>query len=362
VIACLLLLAAPLVIALRSRSSGRPHDRFLATAGIFFAATVVLCVLWGLAQAGPMEHFNGFFYYGVYYFAALLVLIALAPRIERWLPPLAATALSTSAAVLFALLFQQPQRLDNEAGLPLQQGIRAALAADVNSAPKLLVFEHASWPIAASVGLELRRNGPDFFATRWWEFMFGRRHDSLRLGDAPDKKTSVWWLAPPGEGGIPVTPELSLFTRPAPLSPHAGEIQFASGRNGFRYAVSGLTVGNVEFAWSNEPRAIFLFAPQPATAPVRITFDAHSHPRDASGVQIEQPADVYFNDRLIGRVSVAKRATPSVEIAAATWNEKPVARLELRFPEARSKRALKRPRYENWYAWGLWKISFASAP
>ena len=355
------LLLLPLILAWFTRRRDDPPALFLKTAGVFLAATLLLCVLWGMAQAGPMEHFNGYFYYGVYYVAALLLIARFAPALDRFSSPLTAASLGAIAAALFAVCFHQTPRTEAEAGLPEQQGIRAALAADASPKPKLLVFEHAHWPTAAGVALELQRDGIGYYVTPWWEFMFDRRHDTLRLGKAPEDQTSVWWLTAPGPGGIPVTPELSLFTTPAPITPAGDAITLSGGANGFRYVVSGVTAGNVEHAWTNEPRTVFVFAPQKSTGDVRMTLDAQSHTRDASGA-VAQPADIFFNGRHLGQVSASERAEIPVIIPAALWNERPTAKLELRFPGARPKSALKRPRYQVWFAWGLWKIRFDQNP
>jgi hypothetical protein len=40
------------------------------------------------------------------------------------------------------------------------------------------------------------------------------------------------------------------------------------------------------------------------------------------------------------------------------WNRQPRAKLELRFPSAAPSRSHKRPAYQSWSAWGLWKIRF----
>ena len=68
------------------------------------------------------------------------------------------------------------------------------------------------------------------------------------------------------------------------------------------------------------------------------------------------PAEVYFNDQLVGKLVAGERAELSLTITAALWNQSPRGKLELRFTEAVPRRILRRPRYEPWWGWALWKF------
>jgi hypothetical protein len=325
--------------------------RFLLAGSAVLGASIVASVAWGMAQAGGMYHFNGYFYYAIYFFALLLGLGLLAPTIERFARwPVVALA-GIAAAGIFFWTGRASTFSEEEKGLPIQRGIAAALRADPDPRPKLLVFEHAHWPEAAGVALALRRHGVGFYAAPWWTFMFQRRHDATTLGPEPEKQTSLWWITPSAAGGHPITRTLSIHHQPAPLLPAGGEIRFHAGENGVRYVALGISTSIDEFTWTNLPRVALRFAPGPTKEDVRIVFDAES-----ADTSRPTSAEVMFNGAAVGSVSVQARAEVSVTIPATLWNQRPAATLELRFPQATLYRAKVMPAYENWRGWALWKI------
>lgn len=339
--------------------------RLLASGYALLVAAIGVSLLWGMAQAGDMAQFNGYFYYAIYYYALLLPLLMVARLLApleqvRRLAPLGAVALCLAAVVIGGRYFQQPSR-DSDEGLPIAAAVDSLLHSSSAPRPKFLVFEHAMWPTVAAVGLELQRRGVPFFASPWWGFMFGQRHELVDSGPGALDGCDIWWIGKPGPDGIPLTPELSLFPQPAPLQPDGGEIHFQGGGNGFRYHIYGLGPGFSEHAWSDLPRVLVEFAPQPASGDVRVTFDAISQIRDATGL-VSWPADIFYNGQLLGRVAVADRGQVAVTIPQTAWNAHATGRLEIRFLETRTRRALKRPRYESFEAWGLWSIRFDRAP
>lgn len=356
------LIAPPLIAILVRKRLTSEERRFFFTAYVFLAATMLFCSLWGMAQAGPMFNFNGYFYYGVYYFGLLLALsLALCRAEHPRAAPLAAVACA-AAAVAFTTLFHLEKWSDDSSGMPIAKALKSVLASDkATTKPKLIVFEHRDWPNVAPVALYLQRHDKSFFTDHWWEFMFGQRHDIQRLGDAPEEKAAVWWLTKPGDGGIPITSEISLFTQPAPLKADKDEIKFTVDGNGFRYAVNGLQVGYSDYTWTVAQRVVFLFAPQHADRDVQLVFDVESAKRIKTDV-LEEPADIYLNGLLLGRLSAKERGEVSVTVPAAQWNEKPEAKLELRFPDAVRRHKSSRPRFDQWYGWALWKIRTQAAP
>jgi hypothetical protein len=347
----------PPAAAFLARARLAPEERrFFGVAYGFLAAAAGLCLLWGKAQAGTMEHFNGFFYYGLYYFALVLALGLVARSLERFCPPPAAAAACAVAVLVFAWSFYRPPHPD-DAGQAIGRGVEAALCADPVRGPKLLVFEHYTWPVVAAVALDLQRRGIMFYMTPAWDFVFGARHEIPGPEATPVDRLAVWWITTPGDGGAPISPDLSIYTQPAPIRPAGDEIRFERGDNGFRYVVSGLSPGNVDHALSDLPRVVLLFRPLPAGGDVRVVFDAcgNLYSKDAPR---EQPADVYFNGKRVGSVSEDVRAEVAVTVPAALWNSAQVGRLELRFPKAGASSTFERPAYQEWSAWGLWKIRF----
>lgn len=333
-----------------------PHDaaRFLLTAGVFLAATIVLCVLWGKAQAGAMYNFNGYFYYGVYYFALLLALAVVCPLLDRLTPPAVALAIALAAAGYLG--WQERMSGSDPEGLQVKNATDAALAADQDHRPKLLMFEHANWPYVAAVALELQRRHVAFYAAPWWTFMFGRGHELTKLGNAPERHASVWWITHRGPGGTPLNDSLSIFTAPAPINPDGGVIDLAGGANAFRYAVEGVSAGNLDCATTELPRVAFRFAAPKTTHDVEVTIEAQ--PIDLSRPPVL--AEVYLNRTPVGRIAFHARSQLSVTIPAAVWNAQPVATLALRIPNAVPQRRIYRPDYTWWAGLQIWRIRFGA--
>jgi hypothetical protein len=340
------------------------ETRFLRIGYGFLLAAVGVCLLWGLAQAGPMYHFNGIFYYAVYYFGILLGLGLVARFFEHLSTPAVVPALCAVAAVLFTWSFRLPRLPAGGNGESVQAGVAAALQADSSGKPKLLVFEHRDWPTVAGIAVELQRRGIKYYVNPYWEYMFGQAHDQKLLGANPEEKTDVWWITSPepgdqalqAPGGVP----LAIHLQPESVKPQDGVLDFKSGLNGFRHLVSGLTVGNKDHASTVLPRLAFLFQPEPAERDVWISFDAAAT-ASRKDAPVSQSAEVVFNGQLLGKVSAGERGELPVIIPRELWNRQPRAKLEVIFPDASPVRALKRPRYEIWPAWDLWAIRFRYA-
>ncbi len=333
--------------------------RFFAAAYPLWAATAVLCVLWGMLQAGPMFQYNGFFYFSVWYFAGLLSIGVICCIPGRLLPMPITAALCGVAGISASWLFRAPRLTPEEAGTPLRENIGAVLKKDPSRRPKLLVFEHYAWPAAATIALELQRRGIPFYVSPAWNFMFSRRHDSNRLGPAPQEDADVWWITHNGPGGQPITNDLQLFTRPALLDPRNAELNFSGRANGFRYLITGLSPGNIDDAWTDQKRAIFAFQPLPAAGNVRVSFDVRAN---VGPKYLPQPAEVVFNGRRLGTVSTDKPDELSLMIPRELWNSSPRAVLELRFPRPMSVGSYPLAPSDLWCAWRFTKIRFATAP
>ena len=334
--------------------------QFLGGAYVIIGCTFLLCIVWGKMQAGPMWEYNGYFYHGVYYFMGLLSLGVICSIPGRMLPVPVTAAICGVAGISASWLFRAPRLSQDESGVTLRQGVEQALQIDTSRRPKLLVFEHYAWPEVASVGLELMRRGIPFYVSPGWNFMFGRQHSLRQLGPTPETAADIWWITKPGPGGVAISPVLQIFTQPAPVDPQNTEISFAGRADGFRYLIQGLSVGNVEFAWTEDQRVAMRFQTVPATADVRVVFDANIHNRPQAP-QV-QPAEVFFNGKSQGIVSISRHEQQAVTISREVWNASTEAVLELRFPDAVYSRPFSYPASDIWSAWGFWGIRFQLLP
>lgn len=341
----------------RRRRAALPDDarRFIGSAYVFLVVTTLLCVVWGLLQAGPMFQFNGFFYYGVYYFAAMLglaIVLTLFPPPARslWL-----TIAFCLAAIAFTRGFISSPLSSAQAGQDVKEAVDKLVRLQPGKRPKLLVFEHEAWPTAASLALEIQRRGIPFYAAHSWNFMFGRAHDLRQLGDAPEQATDVWWLTPGGEGGIATHRGLNVYQQPAALDPRGATIGFGLNAGAFRHVISGLTTGNVDSASSDQRAVRFVFAPQATDRDVQLIFDV------AAWNSSQQRVQVRWNNSAVGEFTItATRTQPSVSIPATLWNASRRATLELVLPDAAPVTFSTRPSLHNWDSIRLWHLWFVS--
>jgi hypothetical protein len=355
--AAILVLGPCLALVLPTRVPAATR-RFLLTSHLLLAAAVPLCVLWGIAQSGPMWQYNGFFYYGIYFLGFVLLLCWIDSLASLPQAPAVTPVLCAIAAVVATWEFRMSRWSEHDAGLPVKRAVAAALEG-APAGPRILTFEHAIWPSVASLALELQRKDVPFHMAPWWGFMFGHQHSLSRLGDQPEDAATVWWITGSlnGEGGIPINDSYSIFTKPALLRPAGDTISFQGAANGFRYVVSGLSAGNMEYAQTELPRMVLLFEPGRAEGDARLDFKISSNQPGMS----PQPGIVYFNGQEMGRLVASEMATHSVVIPRDLWNGTHPAKLEVRFPDATHNRNYKRPRHEWWTAWNIWSIQTAPA-
>ena len=355
-----LILIGPAILGWRWRDKLPDSMRgFLRTGYLMWAVTAVLCVAWGLVQSGPMYQFNGFFYYGVYYFLGLLGLGIIAYFFtRRWTAPVL-TMLLCLAAIVAVWRFHREGWSEEASGARIRAGVEAALQKSTAGRPKLLVFEHYAWPEAAAVALELQRRGIPFYNSSSWNFMLGRQHDVDLLGPNPENSADIWWVAAPGENGLPITKSLALFTAPVAVNPKAGELNFDGRSSGYRHLVAGLSTGNTDYAATEAKRTAFVFMPLPAETDVQMIIDAQSNSRPDAPA--DQPGEVFFNGQSLGTVTAAPdRRQFVLTIPRALWNQRSRTLLELRFPRASEIHFFSRPANHRWTAWGLWNIWFTT--
>jgi hypothetical protein len=335
--------------------------RFACTAVVFWMATLALCIGWGLAQAGPMHHYNGAFFTSVFAWPLLLIAAAgvraLPPAVSRFGSAAGVVAAAASLVFQYALGSLNP----DVQGLPIRRAVTGALAHTESRRPKILIFDEPQWPVAASVALILQREGFDWYISERWAFMFKHEHDLVRLGPNPAMRADIWHVDATDDGaGFPA--QTVTITTELPVV-HPGETIIDSATNMHRFALTGLEVTTPLTAWSVLPRALLVFETAPAESDVRIVFDAAASERIPSRPDT-QPADVYLNGTFVGRVVARRERAPlAVVVPRAVWNSLPrPTTLELTFPDAVPDRSFSRPRSRDAYAWGLWSIRFEAIP
>lgn len=356
----LLIVPAASYVALRRRLD-LERRRVLVSSYAVLGTTLILCVVWGIAQAGPMHHFNGYFYHGVFFFGLAIGLGVPAYFLEGRAPAAIGATLCVISAVILTWSVRPPRLTEHESGKRLHEGVGQAVAALAPGRPIILSFEHHYWPEAAAVALDLQRRGFPFYTVPTWNFMFGDPHDLARLGPQPEDRAEVWWIAGADKDGIALTSEASLFVQPPLVSPAGSAWYFGRADVAFRHVVRGLSVGNVDNAWSEQPEIAFLLRPLPAKSDVLLTFEAEANNHEP-GRPTVQTALVRFAGQNVGQVSVSHRAEVSLRIPMALWNaQNGPAKLELEFPYAVQQRSFSRPRAREFHAWGFWRVQFSEA-
>ena len=333
----LILWGASLVIvllaALRSRQSNRPALRTLLG---FWCLTVLLCVVWGLSQTGPMFAFNGHFYHAVHFLVYLMAGYVLLRRLPRWFFAMLALPAIVAAGVLASNGLRHESSYADPIGLQIRQTAERALATDPEpDAPKLLVFDGEHWSEGASLALALRRHGVAFRAGPSWQFMFQPRY-TLRSEEftQPDFNYSIWRLVanPRVEPALPLPNGVQLVFDPPSLPPIGGRIGFDTNEF-YHYYVSGIS-GPVpgDGAWTDDSDAVIQFKPEPTTEPVHVHIVAYPFlVRDRIP---EQPTELWFNEHLVFSGPFIDRGVLRILLPPHLWNEKSVATLRLHLPNA----------------------------
>ncbi len=354
-------LLGTLLLARRLNSRLTPETTlFLQTAAAGWVLTFVLCVLWGLAQAGPMFHYNGAFFSAVYAWPLLLGTTLALRAIQELVanPRLMQGGGFVVSLLVLTIGFAQPAP-NPLAGTPaITTAVETALAQASGDRPKILLFAEPDWPVAASVALALQRRDVSWWINERWTFMFKPERSLQHLGPDLLAHADLWHVAVTEGSADGDIHAVEIATSAPEVIP--GETIIDSAINMGRFAVTGLEVTAPEPAWSVLPRAILQLAPQPSPSDVRVILTAARNPRLTSGSQ-HQRAEVWFAGQLAGTVAVDARQDVSVVVPRAWWNAAgPRATIELVFPDAVRNYSFSRPRSRDAYAWALWSVRFES--
>jgi len=362
------IVASPLLVVAFNRLVAEEERRALNSACAIGGVAVALCFAWGMAQIGQPYSFNGYFFRAVHLFSLCIVACVLSCALGRRTPRRPAVVIAATAfclacvvpAVRTAIRHRpQPALVLDETFASVRAEVDAALRRSPDKTPKLLVFDHPSWNVAAAVGLELTRRGHPFIVAPWWGFMFGEARATAGADGEMDAVT--WWIAPTSDEGRPLALGLGLYEEPPLVDPVGAEILFRPSANGLRHVVFGVGPTMNDGVESTARRVELALRPSPAMRDVRVIFDAAAARWEDRSKSVVQSADVSFNGTPLGRVRVGRRASVSLLIRADLWNGRPVAKIDLDFPDAAARSARCRPGFGWWSAWHLFGVRFEIA-
>jgi hypothetical protein len=199
-----LLAGLPLWWLMQRRTARRKFALVLLLA---CAVVLVLSVVWGMLQNGPMFYFNAHYLVGLH--AALLVALALAVDTGAGGRIRPAAGVAFALVAVMAVILLRPAFLTGGHHETYRETVdRAFLSDPAPKLPKLLHFEHALWPEAATVAVYLRRAGVPFYVQPGYGFMFdmNREYPEDVFGDG-GSRYSLWLVAkraPDGVEGLPL--------------------------------------------------------------------------------------------------------------------------------------------------------------
>ena len=365
-------LAVVLVIVAAGRG------RFLAWAGGFLLAAIVLTLIWGTMQDGEMFYYNSWLNFAVYYFGLLIVIAEFAAGRDArarwpWLE-LAAVALVAGWLGTGFLMAQRVRDPVPETTARLHASIQRVLAATPDEAargrPAVLEFPAETWPLVAAVGLEMARAGRPFEVGSRWADEFGGEHVDRRL--TPRRRAWVLWrfqagpdtrpwrsdapealAAPTGAAApdFPLIDDVRLATAVPTLrldGDGAADVDFRRGGNATRYQVEGWSDAEPWGTWTDGPRSTLLFAATGGAArSAAVEMTVELHPFVAAGLT-SQRLQVRLNGEPLGPEQRVAEGTPPLlwTIPADRWNTTAGAEtgalLEFELPDAASPAALDR--------------------
>lgn len=222
---------------------------FLTRMYLVLGFAIVLTIVWGHIQEGPMYYYNALFNFAVYYGLLLIFAVTAAQSIAReklarlaapksesrnWpskLVRLGPSFIALAAVTVFACEARhfryRPQ--DAQQQQVFATTMERALKSDLIQ-PKLLSFEGEAWAETVSVALYLQRAGVDWYVADYAPsipLLFGRDRaipDKETAGRLP--KASVWRIVStessvnilakePGLVALPLAKDIDLLIRPS---------------------------------------------------------------------------------------------------------------------------------------------------
>lgn len=210
-----------------SGTSSSPADlrRFFVHLYCVLGGAILLTVVWGCIQEGPMYYYNALFNFAILYAFLLVLAIVVAQSISRLRilsPRLMTAGLSMVTLAAVAAFAQEARHFryraqDSEGQRLFESTMRRAL--EVNSAqPKLLSFEGQAWAEAVGVALYLERAGIQWRVAAYAPLMpiiFGRNNavpDKEATARLPD--ASRWQIVSTASSATLIGREAGLVALP----------------------------------------------------------------------------------------------------------------------------------------------------
>jgi hypothetical protein len=344
-------------------SQAMPELRFVRTTVVLWLLTTLLCVQWGVMQAGPMFEFNGHFYFAVL-FVPLLVLAAGVARAwtarGAWI---AAVSLSLASVVVVVEAVAPLGSLDS-GGLQTLAATNSLLAADPRrESPKVLVFSSAVWTNVAGAMVALVRQGHSFQVEPHFGFAFGRHR---RLPSQVPKctlgGTSVWRFLEkaPDSVGMLFVENLRVTFEPGRIDPASSTIDLSAAGDFELFHVSGFDADqDCQVTIAHE--AVFQVASAPSPRDVELVFSAQ--PLMKPPQVTVQPMELWVNGDAVGRVQLEQGGYQDValRIPMAVWNRQSVVDFVMKLPGAWSPLELGENGDFRQFGWMVRKLTFRYA-
>lgn len=248
----------------------------------FYAVVIVALVItliWGMKQTGPMLYFNGYFNYSIYFCVTLGFASALAAALMTWTQKGVTRKLRllfsgllwlgvAGAAVAERTVFRSNEILAQATLQTMATNLeRATAALPPDTVYFLDFYPWEAWTIAIGAALEIERLGHPFYVGDNLEIIYGARHTSHEMKLDPSTNLVRWVVKPSNQTPAstnqqPLLPGYVLEEKPLPdLDPNGQQIRFSQDGNFQSFACFGWAAAG-DWTWSDQRRALLMFRPK----------------------------------------------------------------------------------------------------
>lgn len=295
---------------------------------------LVLSCVWAHRITGPLYEFNSYFVYAIYF---VLVATAIA-SLTLLLPKASGQPIPVALAlVLLAILVSYGP------SLPVFSATNVALdETSQNSAytgRTALINQNTvrEWPPTTALAAWAYRNGNTFMVPSDWRYVFGWKHgfDLMRARKAGDR-LDIW------EPGKAVSAydehrfspsEYCRITPTSPLPPRETTVPLYDARKSCSITAYGLGENTPDpYVWGVAGGLFLQMRAQQVN--VDATLSIRALPYLGNGNISSQSANIIVNGEEVGSMVFTGDQTQNLTIPSAVWNSRPVATIELEFPNA----------------------------